>query len=139
MEVSQAKAPTVHVPLLAHLIAVVPATAVGAIVLATRKGTRQHVLLGRIWTASMVTASVTSFGVKEVMPGGSFSPIHAFSVLTLASLGRGIVAIRQGNVQLHKRCMLGSFAGLIIAGVFTALPGRRMHAWATNGAKPWIA
>ncbi|KDO34387.1 hypothetical protein SPRG_01523 [Saprolegnia parasitica CBS 223.65] len=131
------KAP-VHVPLALHLAAVVPASIVGAVVLATKKGTKQHVLLGRIWTASMVATCLTSFGVTELVPSGSFSPVHALSVLTLASLGKGIQAIRQRNVKLHKQCMLGSMVGLVAAGVATLLPERRIHAWVMQGKEPWL-
>ncbi|EQC29395.1 hypothetical protein SDRG_12858 [Saprolegnia diclina VS20] len=131
------KAP-VHMPLALHLAAVVPASVLGAIVLATKKGTKRHVLLGRVWTASMVATCLTSFGVTELLPSGSFSPVHALSVLTLASLGKGIQAIRQRNVKLHKKCMLGSMFGLVAAGVATLLPERRINAWVMQGKEPWL-
>jgi len=36
---------------------------------------------------------------------------------------------RRGNIRGHKRSMIGLFAGaLIIAGIFTFVPGRIMHA-----------
>ena len=46
-----------------------------------------------------------------------------------AMLGVGVWAARTGNVRRHKMTMIGIFFGaLVIAGLFTFLPGRIMHA-----------
>jgi uncharacterized membrane protein len=51
------------------------------------------------------------------------------SIFTLAMLPLAVWRARQHDVRKHRRAMLGLFVGaLVIAGVFTFLPGRIMHA-----------
>jgi uncharacterized membrane protein len=47
-------------------------------------------------------------------------------VITLISIPRGIIAIRQGNIRAHERAMTGPFIGLCVAGAFSFIPGRVM-------------
>jgi len=56
--------------------------------------------------------------------------IHLFIPLTLFGVLGGLNAILvRSSPKSHKWSMLSSYAGaLIIAGAFTFLPGRRMHA-----------
>ncbi|OQR93255.1 membrane protein [Thraustotheca clavata] len=127
----------VHIPLAVHVAAVIPASIIGGLVLASKKGTRRHVLLGRLWVGSMVTASISSFGLTEIIPNGSWSPIHALSIFTLYSLTKGIQAIRKGNVKAHKHNMIGCFMGLAGAGIFAVFsPGRRLNTWLADGTNP---
>jgi len=111
-----------------HLLFALVAFVLGSIQLASAKGTRTHKLLGYIWVAAMVIICLTSFKIKEVMPQGMFggySPIHLLSVFVLVQLGRGIYFAKKKNIQKHRKCMLYTyFGGLIIAGVFTFIPGR---------------
>jgi uncharacterized membrane protein len=54
-----------------------------------------------------------------------FTWIHLFTVVTLVSLPLGIYRIRRGNVRGHAAAMKGLFiGGLVIAGIFTLIPGR---------------
>jgi uncharacterized membrane protein len=100
----------------------------GGIQLASAKGTRTHKLFGYIWVAAMVVICLTSFKIKEVMPQGMFggySPIHLLSIFVLVQLGRGIYFAKKKNITKHRKCMLYTyFGGLVIAGVFTFMPGR---------------
>ena len=48
-------------PVAIHLAAVVPALVLGAIQLATPKGTPRHKALGWAWIAAMAVAAVSSF------------------------------------------------------------------------------
>lgn len=114
--------------LMVHVICVIPAVPLGAYILLRRKGDRTHKMLGRIWGGLMIGAALSSFALKGLM-GGSFSPIHLLSVLTLITIPRAIINIRRGNVAAHKRSMTVLYISLLIAGAFSFLPGRLMWTW----------
>jgi uncharacterized membrane protein len=122
-----------------HLIFALAAFALGGIQLATKKGTRTHRMLGYIWVAAMVVICLTSFGIKEVMPNGMFggySPIHLLSLFVLVQLARGIYFAKNKNIRMHRRCMLHTYVGgLVIAGVFTFMPGRLLFKVVLE---PWL-
>lgn len=101
----------------------------GTLVLLLRKGTSLHKAMGRIWVALMVTVALSSFLITEVRMFGPYSLIHALSIFTLFGLVQAIRAIRRGDVKAHRANMIGLYGGaLILAGAFTLVPGRRMHA-----------
>jgi uncharacterized membrane protein len=53
--------------------------------------------------------------------------IHA-SIFTAVMLPLGVVHARRHRVKQHRATMIGLFLGaLIVAGIFTLLPGRIMH------------
>lgn len=112
-----------------HLVAVVLALIIGALVLWRRKGNAQHRFWGRIWVGLMFVGAVSSFWIQEINEG-SFSAIHLLSIYTLFSLGVGLYAIRnrakmKNAVNRHKSEMQSLYAlGLLIAGGFTFLPYR---------------
>lgn len=110
---------TIYVHLAAALVAVV----LGIVILLRRKGTRAHQSIGWIWVGLMTAASLTSFGIQA---RGRFSVIHVLSVIVLVSVSVAIVSARTGNIRLHKICMISTFSGLVIAGVFTLLPYRML-------------
>jgi uncharacterized membrane protein len=83
----------------------------------------RHKVVGWAFVASMAGTAVSSFWI---MGRGHFSPIHILSVVTLVSLPVAVVARRQGNIRRHSIAMLGVTAGLLVAGLFTLLPGRIM-------------
>ena len=120
-----------HVPVCAlslHLLCVVPAIPLGAIVLLRRKGDALHKLLGRVWGCLMAGAALSSFALTGLM-GGAFSPIHLLSVLTLVTLPWAVVRIRQGRVAAHRRAVVILYVSLLAAGAFAFLPGRALHHW----------
>jgi len=122
-----------------HLLFALAAFVLGGIQLATKKGTRAHKTLGYIWVAAMVVICLTSFGIKEVMPNsifGGYSPIHLLSLFVLVQLARGIYFAKNKNIKKHRRCMLFTYiGGLLIAGVFTFMPGRLLFKVALE---PWL-
>jgi uncharacterized membrane protein len=115
-------------PLIAlHLAAALIALAVGATVMARRKGTINHKRLGWFWVVLMATVAVTSIFIRDYrLPNiAGYTPIHALTLFALISLPRGIYHIRQGNVAAHRGVMKGLFiGGCIVAGLFTLVPGR---------------
>ena len=105
-----------------HLATVVPAVPLGAWVLWGPKGTRGHKAAGRIWALMMVVTAIDSFWLRSLT--GGIGPIHIFSILTLYSIPVSIWNARRGNIEAHRRAMVGVYAGLFIAGGFTMIPGR---------------
>ena len=101
----------------------------GVVQLAAPKGTIPHRLFGWLWAALMLTVAISSFFIHELRLWGMWSPIHLLSVFTLIMLPLAIFHARRQDVRRHQRAMIGLFAGaLVIAGIFTFLPGRIMHA-----------
>jgi uncharacterized membrane protein len=112
-----------------HAFAAMGAFVLGVVQLAAPKGTLPHRTIGFIWVALMVLVAVSSAWVHQIKLWGPWSPIHLLSILTLILLPIGVWRAHQHDVRLHQRTMLGLFFGaLVIAGLFTLLPGRVMHA-----------
>jgi uncharacterized membrane protein len=104
------------------------AFALGAVQLASAKGTLAHRMLGGIWVALMLVVCISSFFIHELRLWGQWSPIHLLSVYTLALLPFAVLAAHRHEVVRHRRRMLGLFLGaLVIAGLFTLWPGRIMY------------
>ncbi|MEO1324131.1 MAG: DUF2306 domain-containing protein [Pseudomonadota bacterium] len=120
-------------PLLAASIAIqihvggaLTALVIGMFLLAAPKGMRFHRTLGWTWVFAMAVTAGSSFFITGLM-GTSYSPIHALSAWTLIGLPFGIAAIRLRDIRQHRHTMTGMFVGgLIIAGLFSFLPGRLM-------------
>lgn len=120
--------PAVHI----HLTATILALLLGIVMLARRKGTLPHRLLGWIWVGLMLTAAVSSFWITGIR--GGYSPIHALSVLVLVLVPLAVLAIRRGKVARHRMAMIGLFFGaLVIPGLFTLLPMRLLGRLMTDG------
>ena len=116
-------------PIPVHAFAAMAAFALGVVQLAAPKGTLPHRALGWIWVALMAVVAISAFWIHQLRIVGPFSPIHLLSIYVPIMLVVGVLAARRHNVQRHRRTMIGLFAGaLIIAGLFTFMPGRVMHA-----------
>ena len=112
-----------------HAISAIVAILSGAVLLPGKKGNKVHVLLGRIWTFSMVLVIVSSVFISEIRLWGPFSPIHIFTILGTWSLIQGIYHIRKGNISAHGAAMQNLyFWGLGVAGILSLMPGRVMNA-----------
>jgi uncharacterized membrane protein len=112
-----------------HAFAALAAFAVGLVQLTAPKGTIPHRLIGWSWAALMLTVAVSSLFIHEIRLWGPWSPIHLLSILVLVTLPLAVLHARRHEVNRHRMAMLGLFTGaLVIAGVFTFLPGRIMHA-----------
>ena len=117
-----------------HAFAAIGAFALGAVQLAAPKGTLPHRTLGWIWASLMMTVVVTSFWIHEIRLFGPWSPIHLLSLFTLVMLPLAVLAARQHRVSAHRKAMTGLYLGaLIIAGLFTFVPGRIMYKVAFGG------
>ena len=109
-----------------HAGAAVTAFLVGVILLTGVKGNLMHRALGYGWVVAMATTAISSFMLFGPI-GSFFSLIHVLSAWTLIVLPMGIAAARRHNVRAHAQRMTGVFiGGMLIAGLFTFLPGRLM-------------
>lgn len=90
------------------------------------KGTRVHKRLGWTWVIAMSATAISSFFLVG-LNGTHFSWIHGLSAWTIITLPFAVVAARRHKVQSHAKHMRGMFlGGMLIAGLFTFLPGRMM-------------
>jgi uncharacterized membrane protein len=111
-----------------HAFAAMAAFVLGLVQFAAPKGTLPHRTIGWIWVALMAAVAVSSFWIHQIRLVGPFSPIHLLSIFALAMLPLGIWRAHHHDVARHRRVMVATFTGaLVIAGLFTLLPGRIMH------------
>ncbi|MGB0423582.1 MAG: DUF2306 domain-containing protein [Flavobacteriales bacterium] len=114
-----------------HLWTVLPAFAIGTVLLIIKKGTPIHKGLGKVYMVLMFFTAVVSLFL-EARVGmqffNHFGFIHLLSFLTIYTIPTAWIAARKGNIKSHKRKMIILyFAGLIVAGGFTLVPGRYLH------------
>jgi uncharacterized membrane protein len=112
-----------------HAFAAMAAFALGVVQFAAPKGTLPHRAVGWIWVGLMAIVAASSFWIHEIRLLGPWSPIHLLSIFTLIMLPIAVWRARRHRVADHRRIMTMTFVGaLVIAGLFTLLPGRVMHA-----------
>jgi uncharacterized membrane protein len=112
-----------------HAFAALAAFVLGMVQFAAPKGTLPHRTLGWIWVGLMLAVAISSFWIHQIRLVGLWSPIHLLSIFTLVTLPLGVWKAHRHEVAVHRLIMTLIFSGaLVIAGLFTLLPGRIMHA-----------
>ncbi|MCO4837372.1 MAG: DUF2306 domain-containing protein [Oceanospirillaceae bacterium] len=115
---------------LIHLATIAPAFLMASFIMVTKKGTKLHKSIGRIYMVLMLfSALITLLMSAQVGPRlfNHFGIIHLLSALVLYCVPSAYWAIKNGNVKRHKQAMIGLYiGGLIIAGGFTLMPGRML-------------
>ena len=112
-----------------HAFAAMAAFALGVVQFAAPKGTVPHRAIGWAWVALMALVSITAFFIHDIRMWGPWSPIHLLAIFTLAMLPLAVRHARRHRVASHRQAMIGIFVGaLVVAGLFTFVPGRIMHA-----------
>jgi uncharacterized membrane protein len=112
-----------------HAFAAMTAFVLGVVQLAAPKGTLPHRALGWIWLGLMVSVAISSFWIHQIRLVGQWSPIHLLSIFVLITVPLAVWKAHQHRIADHHRIMISVFSGaLVIAGLFTLLPGRIMHA-----------
>ncbi|MCP3466734.1 MULTISPECIES: DUF2306 domain-containing protein [unclassified Bradyrhizobium] len=111
-----------------HAFAAMTAFVLGVVQFAAPKGTLPHRTVGWIWVALMAIVAASSFWIHRIRLVGPFSPIHLLSIFTLVMLPLAVWRAHTHRVADHRRIMIFMFIGaLVVAGLFTLLPGRIMH------------
>jgi len=115
-------------PIPLHAVAAMSAFVLGVVQLAAPKGTLPHRTIGWIWVCLIVSVAVSSFWIHQNRLIGPWSPIHGLSIFTLLIVPVGVWMAHRHRVADHRRIMIFTFSGaLVIAGLFTLVPGRIMH------------
>lgn len=119
---------TATAPIPLHGLAAMAALLTGGVQFALPKGQMPHRVTGYIYVGLMSTVAVSSFFINEARWIGPFGPIHLLSLLVLWTLVAAVRAARRGAVRQHRSGMIQLYLlGLMLAGLFTLLPGRIMH------------
>jgi len=110
-----------------HVVSALSTFLIGVVLLSgLPKGTKTHKRLGWTWAVFMASTAISSFFLVG-LNGGHFSWIHGLSAWTIIILPFALVAARRHNVKSHAKHMRGMFVGgMVIAGLFSFLPGRMM-------------
>ena len=112
-----------------HAFAAIAAFGLGLVQLFRTKGDGPHRAAGYVWVGLMLLIAASSFWIHEINQWRGFSLIHLLSIWVLLYTPFAVMMARRGNISAHKHGMIGLFAGaLIVAGIFTFVPGRIMHA-----------
>ena len=116
-----------------HVATIVPAFILGTwLIFFSAKGARRHRAVGYLYLGLVTVSAITALFIHSLMPHGpfgGFSPIHLLVLLTLFGVAGAIHGARTHNIRRHRRAMLTVYiGGMVIAGGFTFLPGRIMHA-----------
>lgn len=117
-------------PIPLHALAAIAAFVLGVVQIAAPKGSLPHRTLGWIWVMLMATVAISSFWIHGhgFQLWRAWSPIHILSIFTPVMLVVGVIRARRHDVKAHGITMISIFAGaLVIAGLFTLVPGRLMH------------
>src|SRR5262249_6129608 len=117
-------APVIPLPAFAAMAAF----ALGLLQFSAPKGTLPHRTIGWIWIERMAVVAGSSFWIHQIRLVGPWSPIHLLSIFSLSMLPLAVWKAHSHQVHAHCRIMIYLFSGaLVIAGLFTVLPGRIMH------------
>jgi uncharacterized membrane protein len=112
-----------------HAFAAMSAFALGLVQISAPKGTLPHRLVGWTWVLLMLVVSISAFFIHTIRLWGPWSPIHLLAILVLITLPMAVLFAHRHEIRRHQRAMISIFFGaLVIAGLFTFVPGRIMHA-----------
>lgn len=111
-----------------HAGAAILALVLGPFAIWRRRKDIWHRLVGVTWIVLMLVVATTAWFIHGWQLIGPFSPIHLFSLLTYYSIFEALQHARAGRYREHGATLRGLYLqALGIAGLFTLLPGRRMH------------
>ena len=112
-----------------HAFAAMTAFVLGVVQLSAPKGTIPHRTIGWVWVTLMLAVAASAFWIHQLRLWGPWSPIHLLAIFTLITLPIAVLHARRHRVAQHRVAMIAIFFGaLVIAGLFTFVPGRIMYA-----------
>ena len=121
--------PILNAPLVVqiHIVAAVLALFLGPINIFRWVQGIWHRVVGGIWMVSMAVLAISGLMMSSWDLIWGFNLIHLFSLLTLWALSQSIWYLYRRNFRAHGRAMKSLYAqALLIAGLFTFLPGRTL-------------
>lgn len=109
-----------------HLAAALAALALGAALMAARKGARFHRVAGWTWVGLVaLTAGSTLFITS--LNHGKWSLLHLLTGWTLIVLPVAVLAAKRRQIVRHRRNMMGLFYGGFAVNLLIAfIPGRAL-------------
>lgn len=114
-----------------HLATVLPAALIGTALMAMRKGSNRHRLLGKTYLILMAFTGMWTLFMPSFSPliGGHFGPLHALSLLTIWTVPTAWRAARRGNIRGHRSAMIQLYiGGILLAGGWAVFgPGRYLN------------
>jgi uncharacterized membrane protein len=115
-----------------HLYSIAPCLPLGFyLIIVSDKGGVLHKKIGYVYMVLIFFSSIISLFLKAYVGAtflNHFGWIHLLSFLTIWTVPRSLIAVKKGNIQRHKRSMkLLYWTGLLLAGLFTLMPGRYLH------------
>ena len=101
-----------------HLVFALVALFTGTAVVALRKGTRWHRMIGNFYVSSMLGTNISAFFIYDLF--GGFGPFHWMAIGSLLSLVLGMVPVitrrPKGRwLAIHGGFITGSYVGLVAA------------------------
>jgi uncharacterized membrane protein len=110
----------------AHIAGATASFLIGTALLIGVKGRTFHRTLGYAWVATMAVTAISSLFITG-LNGDNYSLIHLLSGWSLIVLPVGLAAARRRDIARHRKEMTGLFfGGMLVAGLFSFLPGRLM-------------
>ncbi len=113
-------------PVIIHVIAVLPTIPLGGWLLLTKKGTALHKQLGKVWLVLMLVTATSAIFIQS---SGGFSFLHLFVPVTFHAAWKVIATARRGDIRAHKRHLVFTYlTALMIPGIAAFMvPGRLMN------------
>ncbi|SFJ58982.1 DUF2306 domain-containing protein [Jannaschia pohangensis] len=111
-----------------HILAAMLALVLGPVAIYPKRRDRMHRLVGYVWLSAIVVTAVSSFWLQDFAIIGPLGPIHVFAFLALWGVWDGVRMARARNFAGHSETLRSLYwNGLILAGLFVFLPGRRLN------------
>jgi uncharacterized membrane protein len=84
-------------------------------------------MLGRLWGVLMLATALSSFALNGLT--GGLSWIHILSIVVVIMIPRAVIQAMHHDIRGHRRTMTLTYLGLVVAGLFTFMPGRLLGSW----------
>ena len=111
-----------------HLTASLLAIPLGAWILFRKKGDKLHKASGKTFSGLILISCISSLAIRDSQ--GNFTYIHILTAWTMICMVVSLLAIKNKNIRIHRGFMIGSFVGLVSAGILAiAMPGRILYSF----------
>ena len=113
-------------PIMIHVVAVLPTIPLGGWLLLAKKGTALHKQLGKVWLVLMLITATSAIFIQS---NGTFSLLHLFVPMTFHAAWKVVATARRGDIMAHKRHLVFTYlTALMLPGIAAfMIPGRLMN------------